>query len=836
MNSVEVQAKVSATPKVNYKNLSTLTEQTDRHDIDINKLKGDVSTAQEDIAALQEDVDTIDQQVDTMEGNVQNHATRLNTAETKISTLETNVSNLDAWLDDVAGDVSDHTTRLATAETHINSLISGVDNIEGKIPSEASSSNKLADKNFVNSSIATNTATFQGTYRLHDDLGVLVVQSDPDSPIEYDKSATANALAQQISSADNNDYCFVVVPVSNTTGADTAYIDRFKYNGTAWSYEYTLNNSGFTAEQWAVINSGVAFEKGTGANSVKLKGDSNTASGEGAVTFGRNRSTAAGIRSFSHGDGAFANANFSHAEGQNAVANGESSHAEGFQTVASGQWSHAEGISTSASTQGAHAEGGNTYASGECSHAEGGGTRAHYRHSHAEGDDTTAGGESSHAEGVGSNTRSTGSHTEGFNTKALEGSNYSHAEGNKSNTKGYYSHAEGSESYTIGSNSHAEGVKTTTIGSGSHSEGEGTGITRLGQIPNNPADHTAFRMDNPVQVYKGDIVSNDSAFLLNKAIVTEDSYGIAVHVDHHGYKQADIIYIVRGISSGTGSHSEGKDTKASGDYSHAEGNLTYTEGQYSHAEGIHTEATNTGEHAAGKYNKSNQGTIHSVGVGTSVDDRKNAWEIDESGNVYIKDIGGYDGTNPSTSTSLQTEYAANKGKVDLMFPSAPYVDGGNYPFEYNITTADDRYIYAYIDASSLYAYLENNAPATLNVNFKGVDYTLPVAKDTTDNHWYIGENISSVSDILSTNPITIVAFPTGGSDSFIKIKDEEGTALTEYFIGVGDFIENIHKVQDKFLPDTLVHSSHIDKIIVLSQAEFNALTSYEPNTQYEIYA
>jgi len=504
--------------------------------------------------------------------------------------------------------------------------------------------------------------------------------------------------------------------------------------------------------------------------------------------------------------------------------------------VARSSYSHAEGESAEANNTGAHAEGLGAMASGEHSHAEGSGTRAIANYSHAEGSSTKAGGFAAHTEGVSTETSSTGSHAEGTNTKALEGGDFSHAEGYGSKTKASASHAEGHDSYTIGSYSHAEGVKTTTIGSGSHSEGEGTGIMRLGQIISNPADYTAFVVVNSVQVYKGDIVSNDSTFLTNKAIVTEDSYGVIVHVDHHEFRQADVIYIARGISSGTGSHSEGKDTKASGDYSHAEGNMTYTEGQYSHAEGIHTEATNAGEHAGGKYNKSNQGTIHSVGVGTSVDDRKNAWEIDESGNVYIKDIGGYDGTNPSASTSLQTEYAANKGKVDLMFPSAPYVDGGNYPFEYDITTADDRYIYAYIDASSLYAYLENNAPATLNVNFKGVDYTLPVGKDTTDNHWYIGENISSVSDILSTHPITIVAFPAGGNDSFIKIKDEEGTALTEYFIGAGDFIENIHKVQDKFLPDTLVHSSHIDKIIVLSQAEFNALTSYEPNTQYEIYA
>lgn len=785
------------------------------------------------------DIEDVEGDIIELQQSVQNHGARLNTAETKISTLETNVNDLDGWLGDVASDVSDHTTRLGAAESNITtlqgnvgSITSDIVEIKGKIPAAATASNQLADKDFVNSSIATATATFRGAYRLYDDLGLRVTGNT------YDKPSCAFTLKTVISSEDNNDYCFVLIPIENTEGAATQYIDRYKYNGTDWSYEYTLNNSGFTAEQWAAINSGITstivaqiddlpFESGTGTNSVKLGGDSTTvASGEGAVTFGRNRSTAVGIRSFSHGDSVFAEGNYSHAEGQRTRASGEASHAEGFQTVARNTGAHAEGLSA--------------IASGEHSHAEGYDTRAYAQYSHAEGNSTKASGPNSHTEGVSAEAYGTGAHAEGYGAMALEGGDHSHVEGFKSKTRALASHAEGSESYTIGSHSHAEGVKTTTISSGSHSEGEGTGIIILGSVTSNSGDRTVFNISTvgggPVQVYKGDIVSNDSTFLTNKAIVTEDSYNHYVRVDRHEFRRADVIYIARGISSGTCSHSEGKYTKAAGSYSHAEGNLTYTEGVYSHAEGIHTEATNTAEHAAGKYNKSNQGTIHSVGVGTSVDDRKNAWEIDESGNVYIKDIGGYDGTNPSASTSLQTEYAANKGKVDLMFPSAPYVDGGNYPFEYNITTADDRYIYAYIDASSLYVYLENNAPATLNVNFKGVDYALPVGKDTTDNRWYIGENISSVSDILATQPITIVAFPTGGSDSFIKIKDEEGTALTEYFIGVGDFIENIHKVQDKFLPDTLVHSSHIDNIIVLSQAEFNALTSYEPNTQYEIYA
>ena len=76
-------------------------------------------------------------------------------------------------------------------------------------------------------------------------------------------------------------------------------------------------------------------------------------------------------------------------------------------------------------------------------------------------------------------------------------------------------------------------------------------------------------------------------------------------------------------------------------------------GEFSHAEGKGTIATNEAEHAEGKYNKSNTNTIHSVGIGTSVNDRKNAEEIYSAGDKYVIGIGGYDGTN-STDDGVKT--------------------------------------------------------------------------------------------------------------------------------------------------------------------------------------
>ena len=102
--------------------------------------------------------------------------------------------------------------------------------IEGKIPSQASSSNQLADKAFVNSSISTNTAEFKGTFATLEDL-------------------------KAIQGADINDYAFWV---HKDSSGNTLY-DRYKYTSgdDPWKFEYRLNNSSLTSEQWAALNSGI---------------------------------------------------------------------------------------------------------------------------------------------------------------------------------------------------------------------------------------------------------------------------------------------------------------------------------------------------------------------------------------------------------------------------------------------------------------------------------------------------------------------------------------------------------------------------------------------------
>lgn len=136
-----------------------------------------------------------------------------------------------------------------------NWVMGKIENITALIPSQASSSNKLADKAFVNSSIATATATFRGSYNVVSDLSLSYNATHAQI-----QTALATKMSALSITPDNNDYAFVQIPTADATPTQIAKIEKYKYNGTAWAFEYELNNSGFTASQWAAINSGATLE------------------------------------------------------------------------------------------------------------------------------------------------------------------------------------------------------------------------------------------------------------------------------------------------------------------------------------------------------------------------------------------------------------------------------------------------------------------------------------------------------------------------------------------------------------------------------------------------
>lgn len=119
-----------------------------------------------------------------------------------------------------------------TAHSDIRSLIA---TINSYILSDTTATNQLVNKSFVNSSIASNTATFIGTFNSVAELEAYAGTKTP------------------------NDYAFV----KTTDASGNTIFNRYKWTGTAWLYEYSLNNSSFTAAQWEAINSTITTAKVT---------------------------------------------------------------------------------------------------------------------------------------------------------------------------------------------------------------------------------------------------------------------------------------------------------------------------------------------------------------------------------------------------------------------------------------------------------------------------------------------------------------------------------------------------------------------------------------------
>ena len=180
---------------------------------------------------------------------------------------------------------------------------------------------------------------------------------------------------------------------------------------------------------------------------------------------------------------------------------------------------------------------------------------------------------------------------------AYENANYFNA----NQASGSYSHAEGRETKATGISSHAEGNSAIASGRYSHAEGSYTNAS-------DSSSHAEGENTN---------------------------------------------------ASGNCSHAEGYYTRAEGDYSHAEGQGTKASGACAHAEGRSTLTSNAAEHAEGQWNLSSSGddystkTIHSVGIGSSNSDRKNAHEIKFNGDQYIYGVGNFDGTNSADAQTLQ---------------------------------------------------------------------------------------------------------------------------------------------------------------------------------------
>lgn len=283
----------------------------------------------------------------------------------------------------------------------------------------------------------------------------------------------------------------------------------------------------------------------------------------------------------------------------------------------------------------------------------------------AEGGKTEATGTSSHAEGYNTLAEGSGSHSEGQGTQAAGIA--SHAEGLSTLARGANSHVEGNYTETVDSSAHAEGESTVAYGIASHAEGkcEWSDI----KVSRAYAAEDSYIYVNR-EVNPGFVISNNNTQTVgvqNCVLQEQDDYRLSLEVAFTEDIAANEILSVAPSAYGSYSHTEGRFTVAMGDSSHAEGSASKALGNYSHAEGLNTKTTNIAEHASGKYNKSTPSvTQFSVGIGADEEHRANAYEVTTDGKMYVKGVGGYDGTNVSDSSvdDLATAISQAGGVTD----------------------------------------------------------------------------------------------------------------------------------------------------------------------------
>ena len=347
---------------------------------------------------------------------------------------------------------------------------------------------------------------------------------------------------------------------------------------------------------------------------------------------------------------------------------GAAAHTEGYNTEVStnAKASHAEGISTYVTSSAAHAEGVATMATGLGSHAEG---VALVRNSGAQdssGYYTVS--DSNQQRFYDTMSISFGQYNigdliiydDGSITKtastllneniALYNYNYlkdSPSYGSNGTVRAYASgaHAEGGGTLVTDLCGHAEGVCTRAHGCGAHSEGILTLATNYGS-------HSEGI---------GSFATGFGAHAEGIGLYANGATGNASHTEGKHCKATALAGHAEGIEcqvTASGAHAEGYQNSCTGAYGHTEGNNCTVSAQSGHAGGsssqvnaigsfVHgnnLQSTYSWQTIFGQYNITNSSStqlqfeniIFALGSGTAANNRKNAMEVDKSGNLAIE--------------------------------------------------------------------------------------------------------------------------------------------------------------------------------------------------------
>ena len=257
--------------------LSSFKEETNRNISDINStITSEVTRINQELQTTTTNINTLDSKVDghinnqnnphnvTKEqiglGNVDNTSdlnkpisTQTQTALDGLNqTITNNFNNLNS-------SIENETERATLAETEISTKLQQemntrvqehaeiqgkIDTINSKIPNQASSTNQLADKAFVNSTINSSAAFFKGSFKSKAALDAVQWQTTDSSLENY---------------VTNNDYAYIEADETHNNEA-WRYIYVKDNTVSEWQPQFRVNETPFTQAQLDAINSGATTD------------------------------------------------------------------------------------------------------------------------------------------------------------------------------------------------------------------------------------------------------------------------------------------------------------------------------------------------------------------------------------------------------------------------------------------------------------------------------------------------------------------------------------------------------------------------------------------------
>ena len=130
-------------------------------------------------------------------------------------------------------------------KTQVETNTENIATINGKIPTQASATNQLADKDYVDNSV-NNVSAFYITKNAAGDQFATKAELD---------SATVFYSGGVVRVPTRNDYCIVA---SDETHNDAR--TRYTYQNGQWEFQYEVNERPFTSEEVAAIESGITSD------------------------------------------------------------------------------------------------------------------------------------------------------------------------------------------------------------------------------------------------------------------------------------------------------------------------------------------------------------------------------------------------------------------------------------------------------------------------------------------------------------------------------------------------------------------------------------------------